>query len=119
METAILVLVGVAAGTLSPIVGVGGGVVIVPALHYLFHVEIKTAVGTSLAVIVPTAIVGVLRTPSERVLWGNGAWLAAGAVGGAWLGAWLARDVVDPTSTKRIFAGVLALLAAYMFWESA
>ena len=119
METLLLVLVGVVAGTLSPIAGVGGGVVIVPALHYLFHVDVKTAVGTSLAVIIPTAIVGVWRTPSERVDWKVAAWVAAGAVGGAWLGAWLAKDVLDPTWTKRVFATVLALLAAYMFYESA
>ena len=119
METILLVVVGIVAGTLSPIAGVGGGVVIVPALHYFFHVDLKTAIGTSLAVIVPTAIVGVWRRPAEQIDWKVGAIVAAGAIGGAWLGAWLAKDVLDPIWTKRVLAAVLALVAVYLFWDAA
>lgn len=44
---------GIVTGILSGIVGIGGGVVIVPALVYLFHMDEHTAQGTSLAILLP------------------------------------------------------------------
>lgn len=49
----VLLLIGLAAGLLSGIFGIGGGVIIVPALVYLLHYTMHKATGTSLAVLLP------------------------------------------------------------------
>ena len=57
-----LFVLGGAAGVLSGMFGIGGGLVIVPALVLLFGLDIKTATGTSLFVILlPTGLLGVLE----------------------------------------------------------
>lgn len=58
MFIAALVLLGVIAGLLAGLVGVGGGIIIVPALVYLFHFSQKTAQGTTLALLIPP--IGIL-----------------------------------------------------------
>jgi uncharacterized membrane protein YfcA len=59
-----LLLLGVASGVLAGLLGVGGGVIIVPVLTLVFGLPLVLAKGTSLADIVPTAIVGTLRNRS-------------------------------------------------------
>lgn len=56
-----LILVGVLAGMLAGLLGVGGGIVMVPALIMLFSTPDAVAKGTSLLVIIPTAILGTSR----------------------------------------------------------
>jgi hypothetical protein len=56
-----LIALGLAAGILAGLFGVGGGVVIVPVLTIAFGLSLVLAKGTSLAVIIPTAVVGTLR----------------------------------------------------------
>jgi uncharacterized membrane protein YfcA len=55
------VLVGIGAGVLSGLLGVGGGIVMVPAMMIGFDIPAAIAKGTSLAVIIPTSIVGTWR----------------------------------------------------------
>jgi uncharacterized membrane protein YfcA len=117
MDTLLLAVVGLLAGVTSALCGVGGGIVVVPALMFLRGIDVKTAVGTSLAFIVPTAIVGVLRTPSARVDLRLAAVLAVGGVLGAPLGAWLAADL-PAVWVKRIFAALLAFVAVRLFLET-
>ena len=58
----IIIMVGIAAGILSGLVGVGGGIIIVPALVYFIGFSQKTAQGTSLAMIMlPVGIFGVMQ----------------------------------------------------------
>ena len=84
------VLVGLVAGLLSGLFGVGGGVLIVPALVLLLRYEQRRATGTSLAAIIPTAAVGVISyATSGDVAWIPALILAAGAVIGAQGGSWL------------------------------
>jgi uncharacterized membrane protein YfcA len=118
MDTLYLVGVGIVAGVVGALCGVGGGIVVVPALLFLRGLDVKTAVGTSLACIVPTAIVGVLRTPSGRVEWGLAAVLAAGGVVGAPVGAWLA-ETLPAAWVKRVFALLLVAVAARLLYDSA
>ena len=59
--TGILVLVGFVTGVLSGLLGIGGGIVMVPALMMLGGVSAVIAKGTSLAVIVPTSVIGTWR----------------------------------------------------------
>jgi uncharacterized membrane protein YfcA len=60
-SAALLVVIGLATGTLSGLLGIGGGVVMVPAMVVLFGMVPVIAKGTSVGVIVPTAIMGTLR----------------------------------------------------------
>lgn len=85
-----LILVGLAAGMLSGLFGIGGGTIIVPALVLWLGMPQKLAAGTSVAAILPTAIVGA----STYAIQGNVDWIAAaclavGIVVGAQFGSHL------------------------------
>ena len=53
--------VGATVGVISGLFGIGGGILMVPAIVFIWTREMQTAVGTSLAVMVPTALAGVVR----------------------------------------------------------
>ena len=58
----ILLLIGLVAGVLSGVIGIGGGIVIVPALVYFIGFSQRTAQGTSLAILLlPIGLLGVLQ----------------------------------------------------------
>ncbi|MBK9140344.1 MAG: sulfite exporter TauE/SafE family protein [Verrucomicrobia bacterium] len=102
--------IGLLGGMTSGLFGVGGGVVMVPAMMLLLGVDIKTAIGTSLAVIVPTAITG---TAKHHFL-GNLNWkvalaLAPGAMLGGYYGAKLTR-LIPAEDLKRYFGAFLVLV---------
>lgn len=82
--------IGLTAGILSGLFGVGGGTVIVPLLVLLLRFDQRLAAGTSLAAIVPAASVGVISYAVHgSVAWIPALILAAGAVVGAQGGTWL------------------------------
>lgn len=84
------IAIGLVAGLLSGMFGVGGGILIVPALVLLLAYPQRLAAGTSLAAIVPIATVGVISYAlSGNVQWVAALILAAGAVVGAQIGSWL------------------------------
>ena len=63
-------LIGLIGGLTSGLFGVGGGIIIVPALVMLMHTDMKSAVATSLAVIVPTTLASsVLNHSYGRIDW--------------------------------------------------
>lgn len=62
----LVIAIGLAGGLLSGLFGVGGGVIFVPALVALIGLPQRRAQGTSLAVILPTAIVGLLTYAQTR-----------------------------------------------------
>lgn len=101
--------IGLLAGMLSGLFGVGGGTVIVPLLVLLLRFDQRLAAGTSLAAIVPTAAVGVISYAAHgSVGWIPALLLAAGAVVGAQIGTWLLPRV--PVTALRW--GFVAFLAA-------
>jgi uncharacterized membrane protein YfcA len=59
------VLVGLATGALSGLLGIGGGAIMVPIMAVLFGIPSVIAKGTSLAVIIPTALMGTVRNRSN------------------------------------------------------
>lgn len=84
-----LILVGIAAGYLSGLFGVGGGIIVVPLLLML-GLDQRLAAGTSVAAILPTSIVGAIGYAiSGNVDWLAGLMLAIGIVVGAQLGTYL------------------------------
>jgi uncharacterized membrane protein YfcA len=103
-----LILIGLATGVAAGLLGVGGGFVMVPALVYLLATPQREANGTSLAVIVPVAIVGAtILGGGHQVNVEVGIPLAIGAVGGAVVGARLTRRLSD-LILRRAF-GIMAL----------
>ena len=108
---ALHVLGGVAAGIISSVLGVGGGVITVPLLVLAFGYGQHIAEGTSLAVIIPTAVTGALAHHRSGLTdWRLGGWLGLGAVAGAGFGASIALGL--PADTLARFFGVLQLVVA-------
>lgn len=117
-----LVATGLAAGALSGVMGVGGGVIIVPTLVVLFGIADPVAKGTSLLVIVPTALIGTSRNVRH-----DNADLPVALVVGlsgvvtAFLGARLSVGLSAEASALT-FAALLTVVAIRMFvseWRSA
>lgn len=110
-----LIGAGLVAGTLGSLVGVGGGVLVVPALMTFAGLDARHATGTSIAVIVPTMLVALWRRGVQgHVAWSLALLVAAGAVVGAFAGAALAGKLPD-IWIRRSFAGFLALMSAWLF----
>jgi len=107
-------VVGLIAGTVSAALGIGGGVIFVPALVILFSVDQHIAQGTSLAVIVPTAVIGAwAHARAGRVVWRYSVPLGfAGIVGGI-IGGWIALSL-DDVLLRRMFATMLVFTAFRM-----
>jgi len=106
--------VGLVAGVLSGMFGIGGGLVIVPALVILFGVPQKTAIGTSLfALMWPVGMLGVLAYyRSGQLDVQKGAWIAVGLFLGAYLGARITL-ALTPTTMKRLYAVFLLVIGTY------
>ncbi len=116
-ELAMVLGLGLVAGILSGLFGIGGGLVIVPALILLFRFEVKMAIGTSLfALLLPTGLLGALeywRRGEIRML--HGALIAFGIFCGAYLGARMTAGV-SPVAMKRAYGAFL--IAIYFLWSS-
>ncbi len=109
------IAVGLAAGLLSGLFGVGGGTVIVPMLVLLLGFDQKLASGTSLAAIVPTAAVGVVSYAIHgSVAWIPAVILAVGAVVGAQIGTWLLARL-SQNAVRWGFVGFLAVVIVMLF----
>jgi len=117
MQIVGLLLIGVLAGVFAGMFGIGGGLIIVPALALLYGMKQHAAVGTSLgALLLP---VGAL---SAWVYWKNGnvnvkysVLLAAGLLVGAFVGAKLVEPVSDLT-LRRMFGAFLLIVSVRMLW---
>lgn len=109
-----LVGVGIGTGILAGLIGVGGGVIVVPVLMLAFGTSDLVAKGTSLLMMIPTAISGTVGNLRNR----NVDLLAALLIGVSActttaLGAWLAT-IVDPTLGNMLFAAYLVVIAVQM-----
>lgn len=80
--------IGLAAGILSGLLGVGGGLILVPCYIYLLRMPLKKAFGTSLAVITVIAIPGtIVHSLLHHISWTLFLYLTVGSIPGAYLGA--------------------------------
>lgn len=111
--------IGLIAGVLSGLFGIGGGVVIVPALILVSQMKPETATGTSLAsLLLPVGVLGAwyyYRHGFVEVA--PAAWIAVGLIVGAWLGAHIALRLSAP-DLQKIFAIFLVCVAGYL-WVTA
>lgn len=109
-ELEVLLPIGIVVGAFSAIFGVGGGVIIVPVLVMMFGFDQHLAQGTSLAVIVPTAVAGALAHRRRGFLdLRLAALLGAGGVIGVLIGARVALGT--PGDVLRDLFGAFLVLA--------
>lgn len=117
VRTARAVMVGISAGLLSGAFGVGGGVLMVPAMVLLLGIPQRRAAGTSLAAIVPIALFGVAGFAVQDQLDITAALLlGVGAIVGAPLGARLIHRIPIPR-LRVAFALLLVVTAVRLFFE--
>lgn len=109
---------GLAMGILSAMFGIGGGILLVPILVALFGYDQLLAAGTSLAVMVPIALVGALRqTSSGATDWRLGALLGVGAAVGGFAGSRIAA-VLPIELLTWLFAAFVLIVAARLGWQA-
>jgi uncharacterized membrane protein YfcA len=116
VETLEIVAVGIAAGMLSGMFGVGGGILFVPALVVVADLSQIEAAATSLAAMIPVVAVGTWRQQG----YGNVNARAALIIGltsaaGVGAGTVLAESVPEAT-LRKLFVGLLFLTAARLVW---
>lgn len=103
-------LIGLLSGITSGLFGVGGGIIMVPAMTFLLQLDVKTAIGTSLAVMVPSACMGAFKHYHlGHVNWQVAAAIIPVAIAASFGGAWLTQHLSSET-LKRAFGGLLILV---------
>lgn len=114
-QAILLILLGLAAGLLSGMFGVGGGILIVPGLIAIVGFSPRLASGTSLTTIVPLALMGVLSYASQgHVSWIAALLLALGGMGGAQIGTWLLSRI-SQRQLQIAFAGFVLFSIVMMY----
>jgi len=110
------ILLGLGAGVMSGLFGVGGGILFVPALLALHRSQLH-AEATSLAAILPTVVAGIWR--QQR--YGNVRWQPALVIGitsiaGVEVGVQVATSLPE-TTLRRLFAALVFAVAANIAWR--
>lgn len=114
---ALIIAVGLAVGMLSALLGIGGGIVMVPFMVLVLGLGQQEAEGTSLLVIVPTAIAGTLaHRRSGYVSFGVVGMIALGGVIGAWLGARSALALSGP-ELQRLFGALVVVIGGRLLYR--
>lgn len=114
---AVLIAVGLVTGILAGLLGVGGGVVMVPAMMMILSEESVLAKGTSVAVIIPTALMGTWRNRrNDNADLRAAAIVGLGGIASAVVGGWIAGRM-DETLSNVLFAILLVVVAARLLFD--
>jgi uncharacterized membrane protein YfcA len=115
--TFIIVLLGLGVGVLVGLLGIGGGVVLVPAMVYLLHMDQHLAQGTSLFILLPPIGLGALREywKEGQVDLHAGILCALGMLFGGYAGSLIALPM--PSRHLQGAFGCFLMLAALLLWR--
>jgi len=115
--TIAILLLGLVGGVLVGLLGIGGGVVLVPALVYLLHMDQHTAQGTSLFVLLPPIGLGALREywKQNQVDLKAGILCALGMLVGAYAGSLIALPM--PSRNLKGLFGCFLMLVSLLLWK--
>ena len=115
---ALAALLGLTAGVLSGLFGVGGGILFVPTLTLVLGLTQLHAEATSLLAILPTAGAGVWRQGSYgNVRWRTALVLGLGAIAGVEAGVQIAESLPEH-ALRRMFAVLMLGVAAQLAWRA-
>jgi uncharacterized protein len=110
-------ILGLAAGVLSGLFGVGGGVLFVPTLVLVLGLTQIHAEASSLLAIIPTALVGAMRQHRYgNVRWRSALIVGIGSVAGAEAGVVIARTLPEDV-LRRLFGVLMIVIAASLAWR--
>jgi len=117
MTTVLIVLLSLTVGVLVGLLGIGGGVVLVPALVYLLHYDQHLAQGTSLLILLPPIGLGALREywKNGQVDLRAGIYCALGFLIGGYGGGKIA--VPMPSNVLRMIFGCFLMMSAVLLWR--
>ena len=118
LEIVAAIVIGLLAGALGGLFGVGGGLIFVPALVLLFDFGQVDAEATSLLAIIPVVLAGTWR----QHFYGNVRWRVAliiglTAIGGVELGVLTAKSISED-ALQRLFGVLLIVVAAQLAWRA-
>lgn len=112
------ILLGFAAGTVGGLLGVGGGILFVPALSLLLGQSHLDAEATSLLAIIPVAVVGAWRQHGYgNVQWRDGLTIGVLSAAGAVIGAVIANSIPE-RGLEIGFACLVLVVAAQLAWRA-
>jgi uncharacterized protein len=116
MDSVLSILIGITAGISSGFFGIGGAVILIPALIYIFKFSQHLAQGTALAaLLLPVGILAVIKYyRSGNVNVKAALFIALGFIVGGFIGASFVQAVPSPM-LKKIFAVMLLGISIYMF----
>jgi uncharacterized membrane protein YfcA len=114
-----ILLLGVLAGIMVGLLGIGGGIVLVPAMVHLLHMDQHLAQGTSLFILLPPIGLGALRQywKAGNVDLRAGLFCALGMILGAFVGGKIAVPLPTPV-LKGLFGGFLMVSAALLWFKA-
>src|SRR5499425_2627841 len=115
----IVLIIGLCAGVLVGLLGIGGGIVLVPAMVHLLHMDQHMAQGTSLFILLPPIGLGALRQywKAGNVDLRAGVFCALGMILGAYIGGMVAVPL--PTHVlKGLFGGFLMFSSALLWFKA-
>ena len=117
MTTVLILVLSLTVGVLVGLLGIGGGVVLVPALVYLLHYDQHMAQGTSLFILLPPIGLGALREywKNGQVDLQAGIYCALGFLMGGYGGGLIA--VPMPSSMLKVIFGCFLMVSAVLLWR--
>ena len=118
MTILLVIAIGCAAGVIAGLVGVGGGILFVPALTLVLGLTQLHAEASSLLAILPTSLVG----PWRQHRYGNvdlrvAAWIGLGSVAGVQAGVLIAEALPEDV-LRKLFGVLLLVTAAQLVWRT-
>jgi uncharacterized membrane protein YfcA len=114
----IIVVIGLLTSAIASLLGIGGGIILVPLLTVLFDVPPVIAKGTALAVILPMSTVGTMRNRTNSLVDFKAAFaLGVTGVAMAPVGAMVSNSISAQTSNA-LFAALLAMVTTRMLWQA-
>ncbi|MEY4767731.1 MAG: hypothetical protein RL637_370 [Pseudomonadota bacterium] len=117
LPIAAIIFDGLLVGSITGLVGVGGGFLLVPALNYLAGLPIRAAIGTSLMIIVLQAIAALIGHASHfEINTGLTLWVTICAISGSMIGA-LGSGKISSHFLKRSFGVFVFLLGCFLLYK--
>ena len=117
MHTFLVVVLGLVVGILVGLLGIGGGIIVVPALVHIFGMDQHLAQGTSLFILLPPIGLGAVMVYWKKgeVNLPAGVMCALGILLGGYFGGLIAVDL--PSNVLRALFGLFLMLSAYLLWR--